>query len=414
MSASPPPEPPSASSNGCVGGAWPPPPPCRDPHRPPPPPHDGEAEIASAARYVSSSSQQDRSRAEQTQRTSVPWTESRASAYLNEDDDWPAACDRRSLNTLALDALALDVPGAERRARLSVDLSLAGLQVPNTGRPAHSAQRAPEEKVATYLCYASDDSQGNGDHGATVSKNEGMGRPVGAPGRPFTQRSCRPKLEASMRPASQRTAAGGRRIEYVDHHHVHHHHHFHLPSDWGGPGDVPPEPERKELELRAEEDVERARGGAAPAHHAGGPGNACRKVSRRGQCGSSYGVRRFNRGTGRGASPRQGTARSGTRGNLFDTMTPDREFTAESLVNRDGGWQPGSTDMSLTSAPATAGTIAGSNAKQRLSLEQYLSLISQLPPQSRLHFSPYSTPHSARGISARGAHAADVWSTSGK
>jgi len=209
----------------------------------------------------------------------------------------------------------------------------------------------------------------------------------------------------------------GRRVVYVDHHHVHHHHHFHPSSEWGNPGDVPPEADRKDLELRAEEDAERARAPAARSK-ASGSHNARSRDGSLQKVGSARG--RAPRSREATAGSRSLTSGSSSRGQIKSASTltaglwaQDTEFTAESLVCRDSGppWTGsttsafgsvsyGGTSLGETSVHTTIGT---GKPKQLLSLTEYLSLISQLTPETRLKFSPYGVPRSARAINSLGA-----------
>lgn len=245
-------------------------------------------------------------------------------------------------------------------------------------------------------------------------------RPVAPDGRPVTRRTKEAMLAEAQAGGAERTIRG-RRVVYVDHHHVHHHHHFHPASEVGNgsPGDVPPEADRKDLELRAEEDAERvrahaARSKASDSHSARSRDGSLRKV------GSYRG--RTPRSREATAGSRSLTSASSSRGQLKSASTsltagfwpPDTEFTAESLFCRDSGapWT-GSTTASTFGGVSVGGTSLGETSvhttigtgkpKQLLSLSEYLSLISQLTPETRLKFSPYGVPRSARAMNALSA-----------
>jgi hypothetical protein len=67
----------------------------------------------------------------------------------------------------------------------------------------------------------------------------------------------------------------------------------------------------------------------------------------------------------------------------------------EAHFYRDGCWP---YTMSTNIHTGTAGSIMSqtTGSKQLLPLSEYLSLVSKLPPQTRLKFSPYGVPRSAR------------------
>lgn len=205
--------------------------------------------------------------------------------------------------------------------------------------------------------------------GSDVATQQAAGvsqRPAVAAGRPFTRR---------MREAQARAQQGNRsrRVVYVDHHHVHHHHHFHGASSWGGPGDIPAEPERQPLELSAEADAEHARVvRATTPRKANGAELATSKSS-----GDS-------RSAGVAMGP--GTADPPKPQGLDTELV----HTAQALFSRDSTWP------SSASANVRACTAAETKAKQLLPLSEYLALVSQLTPETRLKFSPYGVPRSAR------------------
>lgn len=210
-------------------------------------------------------------------------------------------------------------------------------------------------------------------------------RPVAAPTRPFTRR-MRDESLMKGKPLD-RGSTPARNIVYVDHTHVHHHHHFHGPSAGGGPGSIPPEGDRQALEAAAETDAERSRGpalvGAAKSR------NSARRVEAR-STGGSRSAR----------SAHSGTASSWNNRHTSRSMTPpdaDRIYTPESFFSRDPPcWPAGIMSSSTSSAvrTSTGGYGADAGTKQSLPLGEYLSLISQLSPESRLKFSPYGVPRS--------------------
>lgn len=210
--------------------------------------------------------------------------------------------------------------------------------------------------------------------------------PAGFPGRPLTRR-MREAQQVQQAEAAKAQAARGRKVTYVDHHHVHHHHHFHGPSDWGGPGDVPPEAERQSLEVSAEADAERARAASsgsprktARAHVYAGGGRTRPVGGGRG----GHGVPGVRDATAESSKPSSALRAAGFDANV--------DFNAEALFSRDGFW-PSSSSVRTGTA---CSTIAPTAAKQMLPLSEYLRLVSQLAPETRLKFSPYGVPRTAR------------------
>jgi len=267
---------------------------------------------------------------------------------------------------------------------------------PSPGGLPPSCDEAPtwqyeESSPQASMCQGPDAySHDDPAHGSSSRCNEEVGdfpaqdeipRPVGAPGRPSTRRN-------KDRHAHEREGQvpRGKKVVYVDHHHMHHHHHFHGPGDWGGPGNIPPEMERESLQLAAESDAERGR---APGQ--GYPQKSQSSVGGGRSMNSARGGSRMHSARGNTA----GSARLGTAGSLRPTG-PDAEliYTAEELFCRDAGWP---ATFSTSIGAGSNGSVAAPNAgKQLLPLTEYLSLVSQLAPQTRLKFSPYGVPRSAR------------------
>lgn len=272
---------------------------------------------------------------------------------------------------------------------------------------------------------------------AAASAAEQLPRPPAAPGRPFTRRANDPALipGSARQKSRQRTAwrqpapeaagpgpaPGGRRegsagrrkgggggaappgarIVYVDHHHVHHHHHFHPPAAWGGaPGDVPPEAERGALERHAQQDVEdHAQRAAQRRNAAAAAGKPRNRAAAGGGRGSMPAPRKAWAATGAVGPQRVGTAVGRGPPRQRAVLDVDADVTAEELMPRDADWPAGSTIcFNRSSGPSPPGTAGRNAGKGLLPLSDYLGLISQLSPQSRLKFSPYSVPQSARGL----------------
>lgn len=224
-------------------------------------------------------------------------------------------------------------------------------------------------------------SRGSGSDVAVQQLGEDIPRPTAAPGRPFTRR-----MRESQNSKGKAEVPRGKKIVYVDHHHVHHHHHFHGACDWGGPGNIPPKAERQPLELSAEADSERTRVPSGVGSSLKAPSHAVGGRARPG----------VGRHVGGFSSARVGTAGMAKPSSAFRPTGPDSElvYTAQSLFDRDACWP---NTVSTASRSGTGGSIAApGDAKSKLPLSEYLSLVSQLTPQTRLKFSPYGVPRSAR------------------
>eukprot|EP00427_Karlodinium_veneficum_P068193 CAMPEP_0169314192 /NCGR_PEP_ID=MMETSP1017-20121227/4975_1 /TAXON_ID=342587 /ORGANISM="Karlodinium micrum, Strain CCMP2283" /LENGTH=258 /DNA_ID=CAMNT_0009408091 /DNA_START=54 /DNA_END=827 /DNA_ORIENTATION=+ len=240
---------------------------------------------------------------------------------------------------------------------------------PPPGRPnsADTALRSPIRR-----CQPDEESEDDACiHSASGQPSENqaefdMPRPAAAPGRPLTRR---------MRDgygSMERQTAQSRKVVYVDHHHVHHHHHFHEAGEGGKLGSIPSEGERQNLELEAEAGVERARGP---------PYSTSQAFPRKAGVGQgqsrSNDVRRFH------GSVRVGIAGPKSKQYLLSPPpTADGIYTAESLFSRDPCWPVGMPSTGMRTC--TVSTSENSNAAQSLPLGEYLNLISQLKPESRL------------------------------
>jgi len=300
---------------------------------------------------------------------------------------------------------AWDRTDSEKRADQRASASSSGAAdapnrpMPRDGDPAaHGNLPVSSDAVASAEAgmYADEDSAyahhhthtGNDETAYAEAGDDGSGavqpiegdipRPAGAPGRPFTRRMDRAGKDGK--------GNKGRKVVYVDHHHVHHHHHFHEPSDWGGPGSIPPNAERQSLELTCETDAERAKSlsGAGAAFQRKPPGHNVGASVRPG-------------GGGRVASARVGTAGSAKPSSASRLSGPEAElvYTAESLFSRDACW-PLTMSTTLRTSTGSSSTSPSAGSKQLLPLSEYLSLVSQLTPETRLKFSPYGVPRSAR------------------
>lgn len=203
--------------------------------------------------------------------------------------------------------------------------------------------------------------------------------------------------EAAGRPLTRRmrTAERARQVVYVEHHHVHHHHHFHKPSDWAGPGAVPPEPERRTKEAQAEAGAE-ARGNHAATVGSGAGRRAPGAGTTTGRGVAGRPRRRPVAATG---SLRGGSAagRGPTAAHPHGLGLDEVNFSAEALVCRDTNWSHGNASgMTFSTTGPVSGLLArGDAAREKLPLDEYFTLVARLPGESRLKFSPYSVPQSA-------------------
>merc|ERR1712232_1511774 len=163
------------------------------------------------------------------------------------------------------------------------------------------------------------------------------------------------------------------KVVYVEHHHVHHHHHIHRLGeretiDGEVPGNL-----RRAREAKAEADVHRvqhAATGRAPcqsavsqtSHH------RCKQLP--------------SQARSRGGRARQAVS--------SERASPSARSDRFAEVNTPCGscWAPSEG----TAFPLT---------QQKMSLNKYFELISQMPGESRLMISPYSVPTSARGVASR-------------
>jgi len=183
-------------------------------------------------------------------------------------------------------------------------------------------------------------------------------RPTGAPGRPTTRRLPRRKPGAGAGAREGPPCSGrGREVVYIEHNYVHHHHHFHAA---GSPGDLPPEKVRQVRAARAEISIT---GGS-------------------------------RRRSGRGGLARGGAGCVAAPKSIAELThaDPDTDFSAESLMCRDPSW------AYSTRSTACSSSSAGQEGRPRkkLPLQDYLTLVSVLPSEARLGFSPYALPWSAR------------------
>jgi len=256
-----------------------------------------------------------------------------------------------------------------------------------------------------------------------IAGHEGieLPRPPGAAGRPQTRRVPRAEGRQSRQ---QQLKQAGQQVVYVDHHHVHHHHHFHRADAWPGatPGDVPPEPDRRDKEARAQADSEFAHaasamvGGSSTSSTRRGVGGrstaSCGPMRRPCPSTASAMLRGSSRQRARGHSadpspPHLAVAHavaSGGVGSLALAPTamapPQMDFSAEALVCRDSCWPE--SGMTFTTSSVVSQVASGGSKVQprKLPLNEYFSLISRLPGESRLKFSPYSVPRSGRNYGA--------------
>lgn len=173
--------------------------------------------------------------------------------------------------------------------------------------------------------------------------------------------------DPAYEPWAKRVGAGGRNVVYVDHHHVHHHHHFHGTNDWGSGDDIPPETVCKWLDRKAEIDVEHIHtvklDSEVVARHKPSTHSSIRRRKRAQHCEGG------------------------------DAFLPEIDFSAELLVCRDIGTSM--TFNGVTSATCVAGN-GNTSQQEKLPMQEYFALVSQLPMKTRLQFSPYSVPRSAR------------------